>query len=57
MKLTPRPRNWKVTFYKHDGTVQSTIVTCLKRFAKWEANVELGYPAFFSKKITVGLVK
>jgi len=55
--MIPTPRNWKVTFYKHDGTVESTVVTCVKRFATHLANEELGYPAFFSKKITVGMVK
>ena len=55
--MIPTPRNWKVTFYKTDGTTVSAVVTCVKRFAKSIANEELGYPAYISKKITVGLVK
>ena len=55
--MIPRPRNWKVTFYKHNGTVVSTIVTCVKRFAKSIANENMGYPAYDSSKITVGLVR
>jgi len=55
--MIPEPRNWKVTFYLEDGTVVSTIVTCVKRFAKGIANAELGYPSLRSNKITVGLVK
>jgi hypothetical protein len=55
--MIPIARKWKVTFYKHDGTVVSTTVLCVKRFAKSFANEELGYPAFYSHKITVGLIR
>lgn len=55
--MIPEPRNWKVTFFKNDGTTVSTVVTCVKRFATMLANEELGYPAYGSKKITVGLVR
>ncbi len=55
--MIPSPKNWKVTFYKEDGTVVSTVVTCVKRFATMIANEQLGYPAYYSKKITVGLVR
>ena len=55
--MIPVSRNWKVTFYKHDGSVISTEVTCVKRFAKSFANENLGYPAYDSKKITISLVK
>lgn len=55
--MIPKVYDWKVTFYKHDGTVVSTVVSCVKRFAKSIANEELGYIAFDSKKITVSLVK
>lgn len=54
--MIPQPRNWKVTFFKNDGTKVSAVVLCVKRFAKGCANAELGYPAYDSKKITVGLV-
>jgi len=55
--MIPEPRNWKVTFYKNDGTVVSIVVNCVKRFATMIANEELGYRAYGSKKITVGLVR
>lgn len=55
--MIPISRNWKVTFFKHDGSVVSIEILCVKRFAKSFANEALGYPAFDSHKITVGLVK
>ena len=56
--MIPKVKSWKVTFYKHDGTVLTTIVdTINKRFARWMANENLGYPAFDSSKVSVGLVK
>lgn len=55
--MIPTPRNWKVTFYKKNGDVVSTVVNCVKRFAIMVANEELGYPTWDSKKITIGLVK
>ena len=55
--MIPQSRKWKVTFYKKNGDVVSEIVTCVKRFAIMIANEELGYPAWDSSKITVGLVK
>ncbi len=55
--MIPKVHDWKVTFYMKDGSVESTVVTCVKRFAKSIANAELGYPAFDSTKITVGLVR
>ena len=63
----PQPRNWKVTFFiKEDRetgvgmshhTKLSTVVFCVKRFAKSIANEKLGYPAYRAYKISVGLVK
>ena len=55
--MIPKPRNWKVTFYKQDGEVLVGYVFCVKRFAKSLANEDLGYPAFDSKKITVSLCR
>lgn len=55
--MIPKINNWKVTFYKHDGTVVSTVVLCVKRFARMLANEKLGYPAYESSRITVGLVR
>lgn len=55
--MIPQSRKWKVTFFKHDGTKQSIEVLCVKRFAKQVANQALGYPAFDSHKITVGLMR
>lgn len=55
--MIPKARNWKVTFFKNDGTTLETTVLCVKRFAKVIANENLGYPAYDSKKITVGLTK
>jgi|SanBayMetagenome_1026888.scaffolds.fasta_scaffold151292_2 hypothetical protein len=53
--MIPKVHNWKVTFYRADGTSFSTIVTCVKRFAKGIAIEALGRPAY--SKVTVGLVK
>lgn len=55
--MIPTPKNWKVTFFKNDGTTESIVVTCVKRFATMLANEQLGYPSYNSKKITVGLVR
>lgn len=55
--MIPKSRNWKVTFYKYNGDTISTQVLCVKRFAKSIANEQLGYPAYDSKRITVGLVR
>jgi hypothetical protein len=55
--MIPKPRNWKVTFYKNDGAILVGQVFCVKRFAKSLANEYLGYPAYDSKKITVGLLR
>lgn len=63
--MIPKARNWRVTFFithrTDDGvsfqTKVSVNVVCVKRFAKSIANELLGYPAFRSHKITVGLIK
>lgn len=55
--MIPQPRNWKVTFYKTNGDIISTVVTCVKRFAIGVAQDEIGFHAYESNKITVGLVK
>ena len=56
--MIPQVRSWKVKFYKHDGTVLSVVVdTINKKFARWMANEQLGYPAYDSKKINVSLVQ
>lgn len=59
--MIPQVNNWKVTFTKNDGTTVSTVVTCVKRFAKWQANIKLGHPMarpnLFSEKIKVSLVR
>lgn len=53
--MIPRPLNWKVTFYKTDGSVVSHIVFCVKRFAIGVAQDEIGFHAYESTKVTVGL--
>jgi hypothetical protein len=55
--MIPQSRNWKVTFYKTDGKVLSHVVHCVKRFAIGLAQDEIGFHAYESTKITVGLVK
>lgn len=55
--MIPRPRKWKVTFYKSDLTVVSTTVFCVKRFAISFANELLGYPRIDSFDVKVGLVR
>ncbi len=57
MGMIPEPRNWKVTFFKKDGSIVSHTVWCVKRFAVMVAQDEIGFHAFDSSKITVGLVK
>lgn len=65
--MIPKSRNWKVTFYLYpDYAAQigrgkdnklSIVILCVKRFAKSIANEQLGYPAYNSYKVTVGLVR
>jgi hypothetical protein len=55
--MIPKPRNWKVTFYKQDGEVLVGYVFCVKRFAKMLANEYLGYPSYGCTKITVSLCR
>lgn len=55
--MIPKARLWRVKFFKSDGRWDSTVVRCVKRFAVSYANELLGYPAYDSVKVTVGLVK
>lgn len=55
--MIPTPHNWKVTFHLINGEKVSHTVFCVKRFAKSFANEALGFPAYYSKKIVVGLQK
>lgn len=55
--MIPKPLDWKVTFYKNDGSIVSTVVLCVKRFAVMCAQDKIGYHAYDSKKVTVGLIR
>ncbi len=60
--MIPKVKTWQVKFWtEFDSKWQGRILTARvqtinKRFARMEANESLGYPAFNSTKITVGLI-
>ena len=58
IKMIPKVKTWKVSFtLKDDRVLTTTVNTINKRFAKSIANETLGFPLWFSKKVTVGLVR
>ena len=58
IKMIPKVKTWKVSFtLKDDRVLTTTVNTINKRFAKSIANETLGFPLWFSKKVTVGLIR
>lgn len=59
--MIPKVKDWRVTFYKADGTIYKTTVvtTITKRFARWFATEECGFPIAMghAEKVTVSLVR
>jgi hypothetical protein len=64
--MIPTPHLWRVTFHLDHKTAAAlklpedkvvAEVLCVKRFAKAFANEQCAYIAYFSKKITVGLLR
>lgn len=60
--MIPQVKTWQVTYWTtqdsrwHGRVLRARVQTINKRFAQWEANERLGYPAIFSSKVTVGLI-
>lgn len=55
--LIPQVAKWRVRFYDGKTIIADTVVdTINKRFARWLANQECGYPALRSTRITVSKV-
>jgi len=61
--MIPKVKTWQVKFWTTQDSpwrgrvLKARVQTINKRFAKWMANESLGYPATFSSKVTVGLIK
>jgi hypothetical protein len=61
--MIPSVKTWQVTYWTtqdspwHGRVLRARVQTINKRFAQWEANERLGYPAMSSHKVTVGLIK
>lgn len=60
--MIPKVKTWQVTYWTAQNSpwrgrvLKARVQTINKRFAQWEANERLGYPALFSSKVTVGLI-
>jgi len=61
--MIPKVKTWQVKFWTeqdtrwHGRVLVARVETINKRFARWMANEQLGYPAIFSSKVTVGVIK
>ncbi len=56
--MVPKVRTWRVRFYDEATLLKDVAInTVNKRFARWLANEQNGYPSFYSTRIVVSLVK
>ena len=61
--MIPKVKTWQVKYWTmqdsrwYGRVLTARVQTINKRFAKMMANEALGYPAIFSSKVTVGLIK
>ncbi len=61
--MIPKVKTWQVKFWTEQNSqwrgrvLKARVETINKRFAMQMANEALGFPAIFSDRVTVGLIK
>ena len=58
MANIPSCRDWRVRFYDGNKVIVDVVVNTInKRFARWMANEQNGYPAIRSTRVTVSPIR